>query len=378
MIKMGWSSFPPEHKKSFYIGLSLYVVLVCMIGGWIWMNAADTLQDWQERIPQAEATVSMAYPGDHDAAAVAARQDNGTAFNTAPETRAARGTGAVTIIVEGLGLSEDMTQRAMSDLPAKIGFAFSPYSPGLQDWLAKAQRQDRARIIMVPMEPLTYPKDDPGPLALLTRQSRADNARHLSFILNNAPGTTAVINQMGSAFLGDKKNMFFFLGTLQARHDIFIENPGGGLPQAAMLAAQANVPYLAADLTIDSSVNRLDMHQKLLDLEKIARQRGYALGIAHPYPLTIEILKDWAENPDSRGITLVSPAELAKVQAEAKLKKEQELQEQQKQQAQQPAAPGDTGAVPQPDAGGQGDQAAPQPDENNHDNDGAAAQDQDD
>ncbi|MBI1214242.1 MAG: hypothetical protein GC185_00320 [Alphaproteobacteria bacterium] len=330
---MGWSSFPPAHKKSFFIGLSLYGLSVCLIGGWVWLHAAATRHDWQERTPHAQATVSKAYPGGTIAS-------GGTASNPFAHDAIAPPEGdggAVTIVMSGLGLAEDVTQRALDELPAKMPLAFSPYSPGLQDWLKKAGKAGRDRLVLVPMEPLTYPRDDPGPLALLTRQSGDVNARHLSFILDNAPGVTGVMNQMGSAFLGDSKDMQAFFEALKKHNEYFIEDAAGNLPQAAVQAKESGVPYLAADMTIDKSVSPLDIHQQLLDLEKLARKRGYALAVARPYPLTFSILHDWAASLGSRKITLVTPAQLFQIAAE----KKKEAQEQEQQgQALQPVDEG--------------------------------------
>lgn len=311
---MGWSSFPPEHKKSFYCGLSLYVLCLCAVIAWVYVHADDARDSRQARTLHTTVAVSTVYTGAETTASPVQHPPVATTASAAPLP--ATGKGAVTIVMTGLGLSQDMTAHALKALPATVTLAFSPYSPALQSWLHEAAEEKRTSLIMVPMEPMTYPKDDPGPLALLTRIGADENAKHLAFILDHASGTTGVINQMGSAFLGDKKNMYAFLSTLRQRNDIFVENPAGGIPQATDLAAQTDVPYLSADLTIDAAANERDIRQALLDLEKIARRRGYALGIAHPYPVTIDTLETWATQTAQSGIELVTPQTLIRVQAE--------------------------------------------------------------
>jgi polysaccharide deacetylase 2 family uncharacterized protein YibQ len=45
--------------------------------------------------------------------------------------------------------------------------------------------------------------------------------------------------------------------------------------------------------------------QMLLELERIARDRGYAIGIGHPHPGTLDALARWLPTLHARGFELV-------------------------------------------------------------------------
>ncbi|MDE1152625.1 MAG: divergent polysaccharide deacetylase family protein [Micavibrio sp.] len=308
---MGWSSFPPAHKKSLGIGVAAYALTLMLAAGWIWSHSGDTIKDWDARIPQAETEVNTVY---------ATPQITDAKSNAFPDTgetaQPAAGGGSISLIMTDIGLSDSDTNRALSDLPPEVALAFSPYSPKLKDWLKQASLAHRETLILIPMEPLSFPLEDPGPQALLLRQSDADNARNLYSILNAADGTMGAMNYMGSGMLQDSKDTSALLQTLKKRSKLFIENPDGGTSTGQDAADATGAPYIEADIAIDDSATDTDIQQQLLALEKIAHDRGYAVGIAQPYPLTFNIIKSWAASLEKRGIKLIPPSDAwkAKVQ----------------------------------------------------------------
>lgn len=300
---MGWKSFPPAHKKSLYRAVTAYALLMGACACWIWLKSDATIKDWNKRTPQAVATVKTIYgaaPGDE--VVTEKPVDFASDVNLpAPSP----GQGYVSVIMTDAGISEADTRRAMEDLPPEITLAFSPYGSATPDWIQKAKDANRETLILIPMEPNNYPKDDPGPQALLTRESDADNARRLEWILRQAGPATGAMNFMGSSLLADEKNMTTVLNALYKRSGIFVENPQGGASLAEEVAERTSTPFLRADVKIDASAAELEVKKQLVALENAAKQKGYAVGIAQPYPLTFSILKSWAASLESRGIKLV-------------------------------------------------------------------------
>lgn len=292
---MDWSSFPPEHKKSLLRGVGAYLGLAALVGGWIWLNADATVTAWNKRIPVATATISYTDSG-------GAQQDFSRDIDLPPPSP---GEGYVSIIMSGMGISQTATARAMEELPQDVTLAFSPYGQGLGEWLRKTRDANRETLILIPMEPANYPHDDPGPDALLTRQSDADNQRRLDRVLRHSGASVGGMNYMGSSLLADEKNVTSVLNGLKKRSAIFIENPQGNNSLAAEVAQRINLPYIRADVQIDRTASELFVRQQLFELENIAKKRGYAVGVAQPYPLTFGILKAWSSSLDRRGIKLV-------------------------------------------------------------------------
>ncbi len=308
---MAWSSFPPAHKESFLRGVAAYALLVAVAAGWIWWKSDETLTAWNARVPHTDATIKQVYVTPQITEAKPA-----TSFENTAALPAAGEGGFVSLIMTDVGLSQADTTRAVDDLPPEIALAFSPYGNKVQSWITKAKKANHETLSLIPMEPLTYPKDDPGPLSLLTRQSDSDNSRNLAAVLTATDGTAGAMNFMGSSMMQDQKDMTSLLNTLKKRSQIFIENPQGTDSLTEDVAKSTGAAYLEADMLIDRNANEIDIQKQLIALEGIARARGYAVGIAQPYPLTFNIIKTWAGSLDRRGIKLVplSAAWKAKVQ----------------------------------------------------------------
>lgn len=297
---MGWSSYPPEHKRSFFRAVTLYVLLVAAGAGWIWMHSGVALENWKTRVPYAAAEIRTVYVTPQIAGA-----NLFTGDNTLPPPGA--GEGYITIIMTDIGMSDHATERALDDLPQSVVLAFSPYARKLEKWLKRAADARRESLILLPMEPSTYPKDDPGPGALLSRLSDKENGARLGRVLEKSEGTLGAMNFMGSGFLADDRNTRPVFDVLRNRGALFVEEPSapGAAAAAAETAKAAGLSYVSADMRIDANATELAVKKQLLDLETLARKRGYAVGVAQPYPVTFNILKDWAESLDRRGIKLV-------------------------------------------------------------------------
>lgn len=325
-----WEALPPKHKKRLFQGIAAYCLMVVAAAAWVGLHAGETVKDWENRTPRI--TASLHGEGGSDAALVEeishptteeiAAPSETTATETAPpagvETAPAetppaaaapvrRQQARIAIIMSDVGLSVPMTDRAINDLPSQMALAFSPYSQNLENWLKKAEIGQHETILLIPMEPAAYPKDDPGPKALLTRLSEDDNMKNLEWILAR-PGKGKVIgtmNFMGSRFLSDNKNLMPVFAELQSKKVFFVENAAPAAAQSKDAAAPTYIPYIATDVNIDISAADGDIRQQLLALEKIALDRGYAVGVAHPYPVTLNTLISWSESLSSRGIKLV-------------------------------------------------------------------------
>jgi polysaccharide deacetylase 2 family uncharacterized protein YibQ len=59
------------------------------------------------------------------------------------------------------------------------------------------------------------------------------------------------------------------------------------------------------DVVVDDPPARAEIEAKLATLERLAREKGSALGLAGPLaPVTIERIASWAKGLDDKGIAL--------------------------------------------------------------------------
>jgi polysaccharide deacetylase 2 family uncharacterized protein YibQ len=208
----------------------------------------------------------------------------------------------IAVLVVGLGVSESATTTAIERLPGEISLAFSPYGLRLERQFAAARAAGHEVLIGLPMEPANFPLNDPGPQALLTGLPPPENAARLAWALSRAQGYVGVTNAASAVLRGERftasaEAMRPVLETLRERGLLYIEaRPGERAPSA--------VPARAADVVIDERPARAEIEARLAELERIALERGVALGVSGPSPLSLDRLAVWAPQVGNRGLVL--------------------------------------------------------------------------
>lgn len=306
-----WSRLSPLYKKRFMQGILAYVLVVVLVGGWLWLRADSTREHWNSRIPMANAPV-LAVEVQETVIAPAQHEDAlpPEITSVTPVNGSQPG---ILLIVSGLGISEQMTKQALETLPPEVAFAYSPYTniASLESFTQQGLSEKRENILLLPMEPISYPKDDPGPKALLSRASVKQNTDHLNWLLSRTANITGVMNYMGSRFLTDSNNLRPVFNAINRNRLFFIEDAGNANYRLAETTARiAKTPYMAADITIDETLTENDIRLKLVALEKRAADRGYAIGILHPYPVSLQTVDNWTDTLARRGFRLLAPSTL--------------------------------------------------------------------
>ncbi|MBC8038297.1 MAG: divergent polysaccharide deacetylase family protein, partial [Rhizobiales bacterium] len=85
----------------------------------------------------------------------------------------------IAIVLGGMGLNARLTRKAIKELPGDVTFGFAPYGENLQEQVNRARAQGHEILLQLPMEPLGYPANNPGPNTLLAEAAEADNQKAL-------------------------------------------------------------------------------------------------------------------------------------------------------------------------------------------------------
>jgi polysaccharide deacetylase 2 family uncharacterized protein YibQ len=210
------------------------------------------------------------------------------------------------IVIEDLGLNKDRTQDAIDKLPPEVTLAFSAYADKLQAWMDEARAAGHEVILGIPMEPVSYPDDDPGPDALLTTLSPQQNIDRLQDVLGKVTGYVGVINSMGSKFTASTTAITPVLQELSHRGLLLVDSSATRLSVAAKIARSMDIPRAVNNRYVDNEITADAIDGELAELEKVAQGYGAAVGIARPYPLSIERLQAWIPTLKAKGI-LIAP-----------------------------------------------------------------------
>lgn len=220
----------------------------------------------------------------------------------------------VAIVMSDLGLSGVTTGNALAKLSPGITLAFLPYAERLDDWVERARTKGHEVMLSVPMEPLNYPRDDPGPNALLTMLGPDRNVERLEWSLGKAVGYVGITSTTGSKFTANPAAMQPVIDALKARGLLLVDARANPKSVAGPLANLAGVPRALGDRVIDRDLSRGAIDDQLRELEELAKTNGAAVGFASPYPTTIERLNLWLTALADRGIALAPVSAVVNIQ----------------------------------------------------------------
>lgn len=224
----------------------------------------------------------------------------------------------VAIVVTGLGLSAAATESAIQGLPGGVTLAFAPYSPRLNEWIRLARAAGHEVLINVPMEPTNYPAYDPGPQTLLTTLNAEGNLDRLLWSLSRGTGYVGVVDFLGSQFTTSKDHMIPVLRAIKQRGLLYLDSSSTPRSVSASVAAQLNMVSAKATLTLDERASRTEIDRRFAELEQRAKKDRWAIGIASPYPVSLERIATWVRQLEARGVALAPVSALTGIPAPAK------------------------------------------------------------
>ena len=222
----------------------------------------------------------------------------------------------IAVILTGLGQSSAATETAIDDLPGGVTLAFNPYAPRLEEWIERARAAGHEVLLSLAMEPVEYPRIDPGPHTLLVALEAKQNLERTQWVLSRVTGYVGTISAAGSRFTTSKSDLLPVLDELKSRGLMFVDRRVTERSVAATLAKSIGLPRASCDLTLDQQASRDAIDARLAELEALARQSGVAVGAGDSYPVTIERIARWAAGLEQKGIALAPISAIADLQPE--------------------------------------------------------------
>ncbi len=231
--------------------------------------------------------------------------DGRTPFSAYARPFKSNGKPKVALIVGGLGLNAAATRTAIERLPPEVTLSFVPYAEGLQGWIDLARANGHEVLLEIPMEPVDYPDNDPGPYTLLSSANAQELNRRLEWLLSRAAGYVGVTNYLGEKFVTSDSGMAAFASTLKSRGLAFFDD-GSARNRSGAWARASAVTIVDEQTTPEAIVAQFNA------LEAAAKSKGSALGTGFAYPVTVEVALRWAAGVDERGLQLAPASAVAK------------------------------------------------------------------
>jgi polysaccharide deacetylase 2 family uncharacterized protein YibQ len=214
----------------------------------------------------------------------------------------AEGNASVAIIIDDLGHSLKKGQ-AFIDLPASITFAILPHTAHSRSIAESATAANKEVIVHLPMANL---KNTPiGPGGLTATQPRVDFLLTLDAAINDVPFAKGINNHTGSYLTQQPQQMQWLMGDMKRRGFYFVDSRTTPNSVARDTAERFGVTTSSRDVFLDNETSFESIDAAFSKLVKKAKENGTAIAIGHPYPETLNYLRDAIPRLEALGIAVL-------------------------------------------------------------------------
>jgi polysaccharide deacetylase 2 family uncharacterized protein YibQ len=213
----------------------------------------------------------------------------------------------IALIIDDLGNQLVTGVRAL-ELPGAITYAFLPQTPFAWQLAIKAHGLNKEIMLHQPMESELGNPLGNGALTLDMSRRRFIHTLHRN--IASIPYVAGVNNHMGSLLTRDPTAMRWLMSELRTGGLYFIDSRTTDGTVAERVAAENLIPTARRHVFLDNEPQEKKIRNQLKELLLKARAEGRAIGIAHPYPQTLAVLRAEIPRLGQQGIELVSVSKL--------------------------------------------------------------------
>jgi len=227
-------------------------------------------------------------------------------------------TPAVSIVIDDIGY--DWPEgRAAVDLPGAVSCAFLPHTPYAARLARRAHGQGKQVIVHLPMESIDERPLGPG--GLTVAMDKPQFLRILRGDIAAIPYARGVNNHMGSLLTQQPRQMRWLMHDLMYHGGLFFLDSRTTARTVAQKAAMNNgLANTRRNVFLDNVQTPQAVRRQFEQLIALARRHGAALGIGHPHPVTLAVLRDMLPTLQRRGIRLVPVSKLIRLKQERRIR----------------------------------------------------------
>lgn len=213
----------------------------------------------------------------------------------------------IAIIIDDIGYNLKLGTAA-ANLPGDITLSILPHSPHGKALAELGAQQQKEIMLHAPMSSIQDKPLDPG--GLTTNMKREDFVATLTASLDVVPNIQGLNNHMGSQLTQQRQPMSWLMEELRGRDLYFVDSFTIATSLAWETALDYGVPTTKRDIFLDNEQFYPAIAQQFGSLLSVAKKRGYAIAIAHPYPETLRFLQSALPMLKQANVHLVPVSEL--------------------------------------------------------------------
>lgn len=191
----------------------------------------------------------------------------------------------IAIIIDDMGHHERLGNKLL-ELQLNLTYSFLPHAPFTAQQELIAYEKGRDVMVHLPME-AKDPTWNPGIGALFLKESPEQLSQLTTALLERVPHAMGANNHMGSLFTENRAAMEQVLLAVKAKHFYYIDSyttaESTGLDQAKKMG----IPTARRHVFLDNVHDREKICKQIELLVRMAKEKGWAIGIGHPNEATL-------------------------------------------------------------------------------------------
>ncbi len=221
----------------------------------------------------------------------------------------------IAIIIDDLGYERAAGERTIA-LPGPVTCAILPDAPRAESLARAANAEGKEVIVHLPMQAANH-IGRTEPQSLTMDMSRAGFSAVFERAFNAVPHAVGINNHRGSLLTRHPGSMRWLMEEISARESLFFLDSYTTHHSVAMqIADETGVTAIKRDVFLDAVPTPEAIEHQFERLKRIASERGVAVGIGHPYEVTLEFLEEARPELEREGFELVPLSSLTELRTD--------------------------------------------------------------
>ena len=220
----------------------------------------------------------------------------------------------IVLIIDDLGNLKNAGARTTA-LDGPVACAVLPHTPHAKRIAKDAHAAGKEVLLHLPLQPIKqFQSPSSGTIQIDTTHEQL--IRILSIDIAAVPHVVGVNNHMGSLLTQHPGHMSWLMDELGTRGNLFfVDSFTSESSVALQFAHEHAVPAIRRDVFLDNTPTPAAIDAEFQRLKRLARSRGMAVGIGHPYAQTLAYLEIAIPKLREEGFELITIAEALTISA---------------------------------------------------------------
>ncbi len=210
------------------------------------------------------------------------------------------------IVVDDFGYFKGDLLDDFCKIKQPITFAILPDEANSRTVMLKANETNHETIIHIPMEPMSYPKNNPGKNAIYVHLSKKEIIKRMEGYIKQLPLCIGANNHMGSLVTTDEDIMEIVLEVLKRQAMFFIDSRTTTSSVAFSTAQRMMIPSFENNLFLDSpDISDKTFNMKIEKLKKLSAKDKVLIVTHCTNKKKINYLKKFITKAEKLGFEIV-------------------------------------------------------------------------